>query len=570
MTYRRSWALLVLFVLMAALQLTIAARQCLWGDELFSLALATGHSLEQPAAKSNVAAGDFVQPPRPVSPEQLQRYLKHEHPPAGLARVVRAVYLSDTSPPLYYILLYGWTILAGTSDFAARCFSVLWSLASFPLMASVTRRTAGTKALIPSCALFAFSPIGTYFGTEARMYSLLIFLVLATAWATLRLQQQPGPAWAYFLWIAASAAGFLTHYFFLFPWMAMVAFVLLRPGSFRRAALIGCVALAMLAISPWYVHVPDSLARWRITGGWLHMRPSEYHALRATRNHFLQFFSGGGSGLWPYSAWSARSASLLFAIVFAAMIWRLRSRLFGETRLLLWLWFIAACCAPSIMDALQHTYLANNPRYTLAALPAAYLLAALALTEVPRRVSLVALVLILLAWSAPIAKICRQHWRNSQPLCQIVPVLQAQATAADVVLVHSIPSGVLGIARYAHSPLRIASWIEQLGRRRVQESLPALIGGRKRVFFVKLHLLGEPLPEEDWLRAHAEVVQQKRMQEIWLIEFRPKNSATFQSFSAAASRGFPPNKYWRSRTKRCTFTRPQPCARRGATEPNLL
>ena len=37
-------------------------RHCLWVDELFSLAIATGHSLEHPAAAAKPALGDFVEP----------------------------------------------------------------------------------------------------------------------------------------------------------------------------------------------------------------------------------------------------------------------------------------------------------------------------------------------------------------------------------------------------------------------------------------------------------------------------------------------------------------------------
>ena len=35
------------------------------------------------------------------------------------------------------------------------------------------------------------------------------------------------------------------------------------------------------------------------------------------------------------------------------------------------------------------------------------------------------------------------------------------------------------------------------------ESLQQLATGRTRILFVKLHEVGEPAPEEDWLRANA-------------------------------------------------------------------
>ena len=77
--------------------------------------------------------GDWVEVPQPAPASALHRYLEHESPPAGPPRVLRAVFLSDTSPPLYYLLLSFWTRVLGTSDAALRGFSVFWSLAALPL-----------------------------------------------------------------------------------------------------------------------------------------------------------------------------------------------------------------------------------------------------------------------------------------------------------------------------------------------------------------------------------------------------------------------------------------------------
>ena len=95
------------------------------------------------------------------------------------SRVVRAVLLSDTSPPLYYLLLYGWTLVFGTSDVALRLFSTTWSLACLPLLVDVARRIGGRDSVLPACILFALSPLAVYYSTEGRMYSLLWFCVLA-------------------------------------------------------------------------------------------------------------------------------------------------------------------------------------------------------------------------------------------------------------------------------------------------------------------------------------------------------------------------------------------------------
>ena len=81
-------------------------------------------------------------------------------------------------------------------------------------------------------------------------------------------------------------------------------------------------------------------------------------------------------------------ALVLFISLLVAMTWRLRMRLFNGGRLLLWLWFIAACGGPLVFDFLQGTYTVAVGRYAAAALPAAYLLAAVGLACLPPRVGI--------------------------------------------------------------------------------------------------------------------------------------------------------------------------------------
>jgi hypothetical protein len=61
----------------------------------------------------------------------------------------------------------------------------------------------------------------------------------------------------------------------------------------------------------------------------------------------------------------------------------------------------------------------------------------------------------------------------------------------------------------------------------VPKSLQTLAQGRSRILLVKLHEVGALAPEEDWLRANASMVNQKRIQTIELIDFQPKTVATF-------------------------------------------
>jgi len=130
--------------------------------------------------------------------------LNHDNPPEGPARVARAVLLSDTSPPLYYLLLYGWTRLFSTSDIALRMFSILCSLACLPFFVAIARRVGGREAVVASCVLFAFSPLAIYYSNEGRMYSLLWLCVVAATWASVVLHERGGSVGIYSVWVLAS------------------------------------------------------------------------------------------------------------------------------------------------------------------------------------------------------------------------------------------------------------------------------------------------------------------------------------------------------------------------------
>jgi hypothetical protein len=101
------------------------------------------------------------------------------------------------------------------------------------------------------------------------------------------------------------------------------------------------------------------------------------------------------------------------------------------------------------------------------------------------------------------------------------------------VLVHSIPDGVVGIARYIppHSDLDsgsgMSSWIERLGDRRAPGSLLELARGRRRILFVRIHEVGQPAPEEAWLRARGRLVGEDRLSTADVLEFVPREGSEF-------------------------------------------
>jgi uncharacterized membrane protein len=87
----------------------------------------------------------------------------------------------DVHPPLYYVLLKGWTLLFGDVQTAIRMFSVFtWAVGLCGLWVFLRRFVTGAYHYI-AWLLLGFAPQLMHYAIEARMYSLAMALII---WST--------------------------------------------------------------------------------------------------------------------------------------------------------------------------------------------------------------------------------------------------------------------------------------------------------------------------------------------------------------------------------------------------
>ncbi len=515
--------------------------------------MATGHSLEHAAAAADPTLGDFVEPPQAQTASDFRPYLRHDDPPAGPGRVLRAVLLSDTNPPLYYLLLNAWARIAETSDAALRLFSTLWAVASFPLLWRLGCHVGGRRTAWTACALFAFAPAALYYSAEGRMYSLVWFLGLVLACSSFALAcRGPRPA-PLLLWSLSAAAGLLTHYFFAFTRLACFCWLWFYPQRIRRSQLTAAAALTALIVLPWYLEVPDSLGRWRVTGNWLANPLSWGEALRAP--FVLAWSLLAGRGAWGGPVWADRLAAGICALIALVILRGGLGPLLSRRRWLPWLWVLAVALGPVLFDLFMGTNASTIPRYALPGLPAGMVLAALCMSRLPPRVYWTFLASLLVAWQPAIGGFFSGPSRSWEPYPEVAARLTAWAEASDLIIVHSIPSGVLGIARYLGTDIAVASWIVQLGQRKVPEDMDALLSDRRRVALVKSHDMGEPSPAEGWLLRHARLEQRDKL--------NPFTEVLYFHLESPAGRSATRHRAW-NRSMPSDLGTPAPQARRSA------
>jgi mannosyltransferase len=174
----------------------------------------------------------------------------------------------DGSPPLYYLLLHYWMAMFGNGDVAVRALSGVLSVATLPLAYFAGRRVARVAASfghiephaelrtgVAALLLFATSPYAIRYGTEARMYCLVVFLALAFALVLARALEAPSRRrWAAVTVVTAALA--YTHYWTLLMLASVACFLLLqarRRPTYRPLCLHALYAMlaAIVLFLPW-------------------------------------------------------------------------------------------------------------------------------------------------------------------------------------------------------------------------------------------------------------------------------------------------------------------------------
>ncbi|MFG1676479.1 glycosyltransferase family 39 protein [Micromonospora sp. NPDC049282] len=138
--------------------------------------------------------------------DELATWSAATRPLPDLGRLTRTI---DAATGPYYLLMHGWTTLAGTSPTALRLPSALAMAAAAALTARLGARLVGDRAGLLAGLLFAVLPATSRYGQEARPYALATLLaVLATLLLVEALSRPSRRRWAGYA-IAVAALGLL-------------------------------------------------------------------------------------------------------------------------------------------------------------------------------------------------------------------------------------------------------------------------------------------------------------------------------------------------------------------------
>jgi len=148
------WLVVLIALVGAGLRLFMLEKQGMWLDETFSVWLAN----------------------------------------QSLGQMLQWIVTIDQHPPLYYLLLHGWVVRSGDTAYYVRLLSVLFGVATIPVIYLIGKRLSGPVVGLAAAVLLAFSPFHIRFAQEARMYTLLALNTAVTLYALVRLLTDPRAA----------------------------------------------------------------------------------------------------------------------------------------------------------------------------------------------------------------------------------------------------------------------------------------------------------------------------------------------------------------------------------------
>jgi mannosyltransferase len=181
----------------------------------------------------------------------------------------------DGSPPLYYLLLYGWMRLFGRGETATHLMSLVVALATIPLAYWVAKRAFGTRAGWACAVIAATVPFLTRYAQETRMYALVMLESLLVCGAFLEGPVR-GNRWALPGLAAALALVLYTHNWGLHLFVGTVAASIVLAATGRlavpRRSLVIALAATLAVYAPWIPTLADQAretgAPWSNLPGW--------------------------------------------------------------------------------------------------------------------------------------------------------------------------------------------------------------------------------------------------------------------------------------------------------------
>ncbi|RWZ78307.1 MAG: phospholipid carrier-dependent glycosyltransferase [Candidatus Microsaccharimonas sossegonensis] len=165
----------------------------------------------------------------------------------------------DVHVPGYHTLLHYWQLLFGQDIYIARMLSLVFFVGTIIMTYVLANYALGSRRIgLFAALLVTISPFMNWYGSEARMYTMLAFMTVLNMYFFVRIVKQEGSG-RWILWTVTAILGLYTHYFFILVLFSeFVSIILLRKrlsgGHVIRNTIIGGT-IAGMSLLPWLLYV---------------------------------------------------------------------------------------------------------------------------------------------------------------------------------------------------------------------------------------------------------------------------------------------------------------------------
>jgi 4-amino-4-deoxy-L-arabinose transferase-like glycosyltransferase len=187
-----------------------------------------------------------------------------------------------TNPPLYFIMQRGWCDLVTCNEFGLRLSSVLFGVLFIILAGILCRRLYGRKVALAVTLVAALSPIHVYYSQEARVYVVLmavLLLFLYLQWQVIR--EGPSRGRLIGLFGIIMVALFLHYFSLIIIWSCLLVYGVESLYGLRRIPR----SYFLTVIAPMVIYVP-----------WLYFSIFSSHTTSTELGWIAQYFAD--KSLW--------------------------------------------------------------------------------------------------------------------------------------------------------------------------------------------------------------------------------------------------------------------------------
>jgi 4-amino-4-deoxy-L-arabinose transferase-like glycosyltransferase len=447
----------------------------------------------------------------------------------------------DTNPPLYFVALGMLRAVAGESEYALRFVSVLAGVLLVPLLYVTGKRLFSEQAGLLAALLGTVSPFLVWYAQEARMYTLLATLSLASVYLLLRAIDWPArskntrsirPLHRWLIWIAwvvVTTAALYTHFTAFFLLMFEGAVLLMALIRRRRREVVIIIALLAVLALPltWYA---ISRAQRSADPGF------GFRPLASIVAEVWGTFVVARTNDLFQPWWAVLPALLLFAIgLFGGVLQKSLRR----ATVLVALYLFVPLLAFYAVTFVRPLY--TGPRHLILLLPPIYLLVASGLALLWRQMrpaATVALtaVLIIVGWWLHVQWTDPAYLKDD--MRSAACTIAAQATADDVVIVHDAITSYVFDYYYqrcgGQAPWKIIPTYPAHDVEVALRDFQAEANQAARVWFVTdpRPLSGfDPAALDVWARGHLLRLGHEKFHSIWLGSAYQLYTAHFPIFA---------------------------------------